>query len=307
MGLFRIWRRAKPTPVPSQPRPIPREMRFAVVQPNRPQPPDTVVRGRCWVIDGDTIAIDNMHIRLAGIDAPELDHPWGQQSKWTMVKLCKGQTITAHVKADMSYNRIVAECFLPDGRDLAAELVKAGLALDWPKFSGGKYRHLEPPDARQKLWRAQLRQRGLKPPGGADKPASFPTRSVGQPPEPPHTARRTPIARNVRRPQVSYRVGWLSLSGVVVLLVGCNFIGGDEDQSMSAVPTRQASALTGFEVTASVLNVRKQPAEKSGIIAQIGKGTRVIPTQVSGIWYGIEMPDGSTGWVHGDFLARPAE
>ena len=127
----------------------------------QPLPMETVLRGRCWVIDGDTIVINNIRLRLAGIDAPELDHPWGQRSKWAMVQLCKGQTVTARIKPELSYDRMVAECFLPDGRDLGAELVRSGLALDWPKFSGGKYRHLEPEDARRKLWRAQARQRGL--------------------------------------------------------------------------------------------------------------------------------------------------
>ena len=127
-----------------------------MVNPPQPPPKETVLRGRCWVIDGDTIVIDKIRLRLAGIDAPELDHPWGQQSKWAMVKLCKGQTVTARIKPELSYDRIVAQCFLPDGRDLAAELVRIGLALDWPKFSGGKYRHLEPEDARRKLWRAEL-------------------------------------------------------------------------------------------------------------------------------------------------------
>ena len=126
---------------------------------------DAVLQGRCWVIDGDTIVLGKVHLRLAGIDAPELDHPWGQQSKWALVKLCQGQTVTAHIKPEMSYDRVVAECFLPDGRDLAAELVSCGLALDWAKFSGGKYRHLEPDGARRKLWRSDARQQGrLRPP-----------------------------------------------------------------------------------------------------------------------------------------------
>lgn len=105
----------------------------------------TTLKGRCWVIDGDTIVIDNVRIRLAGIDAPELDHPWGQKSKWALVQLCKGKIITAHIRPDISHDRVVADCVLPDGRDLAAELVQAGLALDWTKYSGGKYRHLETP------------------------------------------------------------------------------------------------------------------------------------------------------------------
>ncbi|WP_197491901.1 thermonuclease family protein [Rhizobium bangladeshense] len=119
-----------------------------------------VLQGKCWVVDGDTIVIDKVHIRLAGIDAPELDHPFGKQAKWALVQLCKGQVVTARIRPELSYDRVVAECFLSDGRDLSAELVRSGLALDWPKFSGGKYRHLETADARKKLWRADARQGG---------------------------------------------------------------------------------------------------------------------------------------------------
>lgn len=136
----------------------------AVVRPVRIEPEvarrPSVIRGRCWVIDGDTVVIDKIRIRLAGIDAPELEHPWGQKSKWALVQLCKGQTITAQIKPELSYDRMVAQCFLPDGRDLAAELVRCGLALDWPKFSGGVYKHLEPEGARKKLWLADARQKG---------------------------------------------------------------------------------------------------------------------------------------------------
>lgn len=131
-----------------------------IVDSSKPVQLVSVLQGRCWVVDGDTIVIDNTHIRIAGIDAPELDHPYGKQSKWALVQLCKGQTVTAHIRPELSYDRVVAECFLSDGRDVAAELVRAGMALDWPKFSGGKYRHLESADARKKLWRADARQRG---------------------------------------------------------------------------------------------------------------------------------------------------
>ena len=138
-------------------------MRVVVVQTTQTVtlPVEKVLRGPCWVVDGDTIIIDKVSIRIAGIDAPELDHPYGQQAKWALVKLCKGQVVTARLKPELSYDRLVAECFLPDGRDLAAEMVRAGMALDWPKFSGGKYRHLEQADARKRLWRASVRQRGM--------------------------------------------------------------------------------------------------------------------------------------------------
>lgn len=136
-------------------------------QPAQPMPAaGSTIRGRCWVIDGDTIAIGEIRIRLAGIDAPELDHPYGRNAKGALIGLCRGQIVTATVTGDLSHDRVVARCALPDGRDLAAELVAMGLALDWSKFSGGCYRHLEPGDARRKLWRADARQKGRFPPGG---------------------------------------------------------------------------------------------------------------------------------------------
>ncbi|MFZ1727253.1 MAG: thermonuclease family protein [Albidovulum sp.] len=122
------------------------------------------VRGRAWVIDGDTIDIGGQRIRLAGIDAPELDHPYGKNAKWALVNLCKGREVRAVFDGDQSYNRTVATCYLPDGRDLSAEMVKAGMAIDWPKFSRRKYSGLEPAGIRQRLWRCDARQKGRMPP-----------------------------------------------------------------------------------------------------------------------------------------------
>lgn len=122
--------------------------------------PAETLRGRAWVIDGDTIVIEGTKIRLAGIDAPELDHPYGKQAKFAMMALCKGQIVTAHFDGANSHDRCVATCYLPDGRDLSAEMVRIGLAIDWPKHSGGKYRPLELPEVRRRLWRAHNRQTG---------------------------------------------------------------------------------------------------------------------------------------------------
>ncbi|WP_253913441.1 thermonuclease family protein [Pseudoruegeria sp. HB172150] len=132
------------------------------VETRRPAPVETQrkIVGRAYVIDGDTIVIQKARIRIGGIDAPELDHPYGQKSKFAMVSLCKGQVVTATVKETDVHGRVVATCHLPDGRDVAAELVKMGLAIDWPKYSGGKYSRFEPAGIRKRLWRADLRQRG---------------------------------------------------------------------------------------------------------------------------------------------------
>ena len=107
--------------------------------------------GGCWVIDGDTIHIGSNKIRLQGINAPELEEPYGKQAKWALHKLVKGQTITAQPNGETSYGRIVAKCFLEDGTDLGAKMVEMGLALDLPEYPDADYRHLETPASRKKL------------------------------------------------------------------------------------------------------------------------------------------------------------
>ncbi|WGW03427.1 thermonuclease family protein [Tropicibacter oceani] len=119
-----------------------------------------VLTGAAYVTDGDTITIKKTQIRLFGIDAPELNHPYGKKSKWALQKLCKGHVIHAEITDEDEYGRTVAHCYLPDGRDLSAEMVKQGLAIDWPKFSGGKYKSMETLDARKKLFLADARQKG---------------------------------------------------------------------------------------------------------------------------------------------------
>ena len=126
----------------------------------KPRSSKTVLKGAAYIIDGDSIVIQKTQIRLFGVDAPEINHPYGQKAKWALVSLCKGQKVQAEIIEQDDHGRTVAHCSLPDGRDLSAEMVKLGLAIDWPKFSGGIYRELELPDIRRKLWLADARQKG---------------------------------------------------------------------------------------------------------------------------------------------------
>lgn len=153
--LLVVWgSRGNDEPPARKPPPPPKRKATTTPKPfNRstakPQPSKPEIYGAAYVVDGDTIVIQKTQIRLFGIDAPELDHPYGQKAKWAMVALCKGQKIRAVITEKDAYDRTVAKCFLPDGRDLSAEMVKIGMAIDWPKFSGGIYRALETPDARR--------------------------------------------------------------------------------------------------------------------------------------------------------------
>lgn len=175
MGLLRLLVRA----MFGGPRPRTRVERIVILPPLQFDPlPRAAIRklqvplrpttgcivGRGYVVDGDTVVIRGTTIRLAGIDAPELSHPYGQAAKWALVGLCKGQDIRADLIGEFSHDRPVATCYLPDGRDLSAEMVRLGHAVDWRKFSGGRYRHLEPQGVRDRLWRCDARQKGRLPP-----------------------------------------------------------------------------------------------------------------------------------------------
>ena len=124
------------------------------------EPIHRVIRGAAYVVDGDTIVIKKTQIRLFGVDAPEMNHPYGRKAKWALLALCKGESIRAEILEEDAHGRTVAKRFLPDGRDLSAEMVKLGLALDWPKFSGGICRDMEVEGVRKKLWLADARQKG---------------------------------------------------------------------------------------------------------------------------------------------------
>ncbi len=91
------------------------------------------------VIDGDSIKV--MHegkeeqIRLIGIDCPEKRQPFGTRAKEFTSELAFGQDVTVYGDKRDRYGRRLAEVLLPDGRSLNQELIKAGLAWWYRKFS----------------------------------------------------------------------------------------------------------------------------------------------------------------------------
>ena len=152
--LRHVARRA-PAPKPSR---RPRRPAARRVAPGEIAP--RVLEGKAWVTDGDGLRLDGYEVRLFGIDAPEGAHPHGPEAKQALIRLCSRKTVIAEVEHVDRFGRIAAICRLQDGRDLSAEMVRAGHALDWAKHSGGRYRPLEPDWARRKLWLADARQRG---------------------------------------------------------------------------------------------------------------------------------------------------
>ncbi len=93
------------------------------------------------VTDGDTLSLGGVDraIRVWGLDAPERDERGASAATSTLQRLIAGQSLTCRVRDIDRYGRIVGKCFLPDGRDIAAQMIAAGVAREYCYFSGGYY------------------------------------------------------------------------------------------------------------------------------------------------------------------------
>ena len=73
-------------------------------------------------------------IRLAGIDAPEHDQPFGAQSTEHLARLVSGKTVTLDCENERSYGRLICKILLPDGEDACLDQVKAGMAWHYKQY-----------------------------------------------------------------------------------------------------------------------------------------------------------------------------
>jgi endonuclease YncB( thermonuclease family) len=106
------------------------------------------------IADGDTVTIvDNQgqkhRIRVAGIDAPEKDQPYGDISTQGLNKLVSGRIVTIEYEKRDRYKRIVGKVLVdPPGEvfcmaidcvkkiDAGLEQIKAGLSWHYKKYQG---------------------------------------------------------------------------------------------------------------------------------------------------------------------------
>jgi micrococcal nuclease len=94
------------------------------------------------VRDGDTIEVGKIPIRLNGVSAPEMNELLGPQSKAFMSNLVMGKRVRCKLDGTKTHDRWVGICYR-EGQDIGAAVIGAGLALDCPKFSGGRYENFE--------------------------------------------------------------------------------------------------------------------------------------------------------------------
>jgi endonuclease YncB( thermonuclease family)/methylphosphotriester-DNA--protein-cysteine methyltransferase len=138
--------------------PAPRPQSAAVVANNV----KLVIEGKVIDMhDGDTVTVIDknnrkFHIRLQGIDAPELKQEFGSVSQQNLARMVLGKQVEIYWTKVDKYRRTVGTIML-DGRDMNIEQVKVGLAWHFKKYADEQ----EPLD-RQTYAAAEQRARAAK-------------------------------------------------------------------------------------------------------------------------------------------------
>ena len=101
------------------------------------------VTGHARVVDGDTLVIADIRIRLHGIDSPEQKqecllhgNPWlcGEAATEALRKMIGEQPVFCRGEKKDRYKRLIAVCFI-EQRNLNSAMVLHGWALAYRKYS----------------------------------------------------------------------------------------------------------------------------------------------------------------------------
>jgi micrococcal nuclease len=100
------------------------------------------------VTDGDTLTVlrtrQAERVRLQGVDAPEKRQAYGERARRFTADLAFDRTVTVRTAGRDRNGRLLGEVVLPDGRSLNQELVRAGYAWWFRKYSrDGRLARLE--------------------------------------------------------------------------------------------------------------------------------------------------------------------
>ena len=92
-----------------------------------------------YVADGDTISVlaesgKLVRVRIAGIDAPERQQPYGAEAKSFLVKELSDKVVVLDVSKTDRYGRWLARVS-HDGRDIGLGAIEAGLAWHYVKYA----------------------------------------------------------------------------------------------------------------------------------------------------------------------------
>lgn len=121
------------------------------------------------VSDGDTVNIldaghQKFHVRIAGIDAPEKDQPFGKRAQQKLSSLVFGKQVTFEYSKEDRYGRPVGKLYVTQSDchscapiDTGFEVLKAGLAWHYKQ-----YQREQTPEDRVRYAEAEETARSLR-------------------------------------------------------------------------------------------------------------------------------------------------
>lgn len=77
--------------------------------------------------DGDTIEVAGTPVRFGSLDCAERGTVRGDAATGRMRDLVAAQSLSCALNGRTSYDRSIGRCTLPDGRDVAAQMIREGL------------------------------------------------------------------------------------------------------------------------------------------------------------------------------------
>ena len=123
------------------------------------------IAGNPYVVDGDSLVLNEKKLRLLGIDAPEMGQecradgdvwPCGAQARTQLRRKIDGQIVSCTTWGEDRYQRLLATCSTQQV-ELNAWLVRSGWAVD---YGGYAREEGEARRARSGIWRGDFENPG---------------------------------------------------------------------------------------------------------------------------------------------------
>lgn len=112
------------------------------------------------VIDGDTFVINQEHVRIIGIDTPEKEECYYEESSQYLQKLIENQAVELIAQPTDNkdkYGRLLRYVHIADN-DIGLQMLQDGYARNYPWFTHPRMEeygkaHFEAQNANKGLWR----------------------------------------------------------------------------------------------------------------------------------------------------------
>jgi endonuclease YncB( thermonuclease family) len=92
-----------------------------------------IISGHARVLDGDTVVVGGVVVRLKGVDAAERGTLRGENARDVMIGIVNGD-LTCHLTGERTWKREVGYCITADGVDINEAIIASGAALACPRY-----------------------------------------------------------------------------------------------------------------------------------------------------------------------------